>query len=68
MRCPRCKGQTRVTDSREQDIFTRRRRVCVACGGDFKTMEMPVGYSAEVIVAVTSDGMKAAVKKRQRST
>lgn len=30
-------------------------------------MEMPVGYSAEVIVAVTSDGMKAAVKKRQRS-
>ena len=39
MKCPKCGGKTRVRDSRSYHGTTRRRRVCLICGGRFSTVE-----------------------------
>ena len=38
MRCS-CGGDTRVVDSRVQDVGLRRRRLCMDCGNRFSTLE-----------------------------
>lgn len=38
MRCS-CGGDTRVVDSRVQDLGLRRRRLCLECGKRFSTLE-----------------------------
>jgi transcriptional regulator NrdR family protein len=41
--CLRCKGETRVVDSRPTlTTDLRRRRVCLDCGYRFTTLEIPV--------------------------
>lgn len=39
MRCPNCKGETQVIDTREADNSIRRRRACLACQHRFTTYE-----------------------------
>lgn len=39
MRCPNCKKETQVIDSRESDNSIRRRRTCLACQHRFTTYE-----------------------------
>ena len=40
MKCPYCiKSDTKVTDKRDQDSITRRRRECLKCGKRFTTYE-----------------------------
>lgn len=41
MHCPKCKGKTKVTDSRDMQIMngTRRRRKCLGCDYRFTTYE-----------------------------
>jgi len=42
MKCPKCKGSTRVVWSRpESDTEIRRRRECLACSHRFTTIEKP---------------------------
>lgn len=43
MRCPTCKGQTRVTETRHGDQVGRRRRACTECDFKFWTVELIVG-------------------------
>ena len=42
--CPRCGGDTQVTETRSVGNYKRRRRVCndVACGGKVTTVEIAV--------------------------
>lgn len=39
MRCPNCKGESQVIDTREADNSIRRRRVCLNCQHRFTTYE-----------------------------
>ncbi len=39
MKCPFCKAETRVVDSRESEDATRRRRECESCAKRFTTYE-----------------------------
>ena len=40
MDCPRCKGKSKVLDSRTQpDSSTRRKRKCLTCGAGYWTLE-----------------------------
>ena len=40
MDCPRCKGKSKVVDSRTQpDSSTRRKRKCLTCGAGYWTLE-----------------------------
>lgn len=39
MRCILCGGETKVTDKRDSDSETRRRRECLKCGKRFTTYE-----------------------------
>lgn len=39
MRCPRCKGESRVYDTREAGPIRIRRRACESCGHRFSTAE-----------------------------
>lgn len=40
MKCPKCNGNTKVTDSRCEDDCVNRRRVCLECGYRFSTIEV----------------------------
>ena len=62
VRCPKCEGPTRVLQSRESGRLTRRRRLCGLCGLRYTTMEVPVGYSTDLTVQITTEGLT--VKKR----
>lgn len=48
MNCPKCNGETGVTNSRPTDDGPgpRRRRACVGCGHRFTTLEFEVDESA----------------------
>lgn len=46
MRCPKCKGDSRVTDSRLTNKALRRRRACTSCGHRWTTYELSVDVNA----------------------
>lgn len=41
LRCPECRGETGVIDTRKSGLWRRRRRICETCGYRFSTMEIP---------------------------
>lgn len=72
MRCPRCQQPTHVENTRWKGYIVRRERVCGAikggklvgksCGLKFPTLEMPVGYTAQIEIKLTQKGFEAEVK------
>lgn len=76
MRCPRCRQPTHVVDTRlgKRGFIVRRQRECgllkngklsgPSCGLKFTTMEMPVGYKAEVEIRLSPSGFETEIKKR----
>jgi transcriptional regulator NrdR family protein len=40
MQCPICEGETRVLETRDHAIGTRRRRECLDCSERFNTFEV----------------------------
>lgn len=44
MTCPNCFEKTKVIDSRHEDDFIRRRRVCTNCNYRFFTVELDEDY------------------------
>lgn len=40
MPCPKCDGDSKVTDSRPVSANIRRRRKCISCGNRFSTVEV----------------------------
>jgi transcriptional regulator NrdR family protein len=72
MRCPRCQQPTHVVNTRWKGYIVRRERVCglvkggkpagPTCKLKFATMEMPVGYTADVQIKLTQKGFEAEVK------
>ena len=73
MLCPRCQQPTHVTNTRWKGYVVRRDRVCgqvkggklegTSCGFKFATMEMPIGYNANVQIKLTQRGFEVEVKK-----
>ena len=53
MKCPKCRGNTKVYDSRPTIAGVRRRRECLKCGFRFTTFELPytkmLGYAKDEI-------------------
>jgi transcriptional regulator NrdR family protein len=73
MRCPRCQQPTHVINTRWKGYIVRRERGCGQvkggkttgenCGLRFWSMEMPVGYKAEIEVKLTPKGFETEVKR-----
>lgn len=64
MKCPRCKGETRVKDSRVcegDETIVIRRRECETCGGRFTTFESTID-----IRSIRARYRRAAEKARAR--
>lgn len=43
--CPKCGKETKTCSSRETDKGYQRRKKCMDCGAQFKTLEVFDGYS-----------------------
>lgn len=64
MRCPFCNAQdTKVTDSRDSDVFeTRRRRECEKCGKRFTTYER---IERNPLIVIKKDGRRENFSKEK---
>ena len=73
MNCPRCQEATHVLSSKTKGYMVRRQRACgmvknkqivgKTCGLKFYTVELPVGWSCDVAIRMTPDGIDANFKR-----
>lgn len=62
MRCPNCKGETQVIDSREADNSIRRRRECLVCQCRFTTYERP---EVPKLAVIKRDGRRESFQREK---
>ena len=64
MDCPRCKGKSKVLDSRTQpDSSTRRKRKCLTCGAGYWTLERLSSDWEKKVVATPTKQPQTTLKK-----
>lgn len=63
MLCPICDGETRITNSRPDYDYVRRRRECTECGYRFTTLEIDKDLY-ERIIKENDDRRKKSEDKR----
>lgn len=72
MNCPKCNGETAVTDSRSREDIVHRRRKCMVCGYRFGTDEIDsykyklLKDTKEIVVEKMIEQMKKHIQFMER--
>ena len=46
MTCPTCGARSRILDSRDLEVYVKRRRCCLGCGQRWSTVEVRLAHRA----------------------
>lgn len=75
MDCPRCGQTTHVVSSRAKGVAVRRKRKCgkvqngeivgAHCGLQFQSVEVPIGFRADIEIRMTPRGFEAEIVGRR---